>query len=331
MIGPHRKARRPRRFAETIIGDDGLDVGRIGGETYLFGDLYHRLTRMGWGAFIACFAGVFVAINLVFAALYLLDPTALSGDEAMRVRSPFLRAFFFSVHTVATVGYGNVVPASVYANVVVVVEIAIGILVVALTSGLMFARFARPRARVLFSRVAVIRMFEGHPTLMFRAANMRSNFILEASVKLSVLRFETIEGRAMRRFYDLALMRDMTPVFSMSWLVMHRIDRTSPLYGMTADDFAQGQDEFVVLLTGVDSSVVQTVHARHAYGSDDVLVDHEFVDVLSLDRHGRRWIDFRKFHDAVPCEPGLNAGTEALSADGADGIADPVGEPDPCV
>lgn len=304
MIAPRRKHRRPRRFAETIIGDDGLDVGRIGGDAQVFGDLYHRLTRMSWPWFIACFVGVFVAINLVFAGLFLLDPGGLSGDDTMRVRSPFLRAFFFSVHTVATVGYGNVVPASIYANVVVVCEIVVGILVVALTSGLMFARFARPRARVLFSRVAVIRPFEGTPTLMFRAANMRSNFILEASVKLSVLRYETHDGREMRRFYDLALIRDVTPVFSMSWLVMHRIDETSPLYGIADDAPADGRDEFVVLLTGVDSSVVQSVHARHAYGSEDVLIDHDFVDVLSMDRHGRRWIDFRKFHDTVALAPG---------------------------
>lgn len=298
-----RAPRPPRRFAETIIGDDGLDVGRIGGERNLFGDLYHRLTRMRWSGFIAIFIGVFLAINVIFAGLYLLDPAGLSGDDTMRVTSPFLRAFFFSVHTVATVGYGNVVPRSIYANVVVVTEIATGILVVALTSGMMFARFARPRARVLFSRVAVIRPFEGVPTLMFRTANMRSNFILEASIKLSVLRFETRDGQDMRRFYDLPLVRETTPVFSMSWLVMHRIDETSPLFGITAADLASGRDEFVVLLTGIDSSVVQSVHARHAYGGDDVLVDHGFVDVLSVDDAGRRWIDFRRFHDTVAIAP----------------------------
>lgn len=295
-----RPRRTPRRFSETIIGDDGLDVGRIGGETHWWSDLYHNLTRMSWPVFLLCFAVLLLALNVIFAGLYLLDPAGLGGEDAMRAAHPFQRALFFSMHTIATVGYGNVVPQSLYANWLVVIEIGIGILVIALTSGLMFARFSRPQARVLFSRVAVIRPFLGVPTLIFRAANLRSNFILEASVKLSILRFEEHDGREMRRFHSLKLVRDTTPVFSMSWMVMHPIDEDSPLYGMNAEDFAARDDQFIVLLTGIDSSVVQPVHARHAYEAADVLHDHDFVDVLSLDPHGRRWIDFRKFHDARP-------------------------------
>lgn len=295
-----RYRRPPRRFSETIIGDDGLDVGRIGGETHWWSDIYHNLTRMSWPVFLACFALVLVALNVVFAGLFMLDPAGLVGEDAMRAAHPFQRAFFFSMHTIATVGYGNVVPQSLYANWLVMIEIGLGILVIALTSGLMFARFSRPQARVLFSRVAVIRPFNGVPTLMFRAANLRSNFILEASVKLSILRFEEHDGREMRRFHTLKLVRDTTPVFSMSWLVMHPIDADSPLFGMDAEAFQTRDDQFVVLLTGIDSSVVQPVHARHAYEATDVLHDHDFVDVLSVDPHGRRWIDFRKFHDANP-------------------------------
>ncbi len=255
---------------------------------------------MRWSGFFAAFALVFVALNLVFAALYVLDPSGLQEVGAHPGSSPFLRAFFFSVHTVATVGYGNVVPASTYANIIVVIEIAVGILVFALTAGLMFARFSIPRARILFSDVAVIRTFEGYPTLMFRAANQRNNFIVEANVRLSILRMQMDGARQMRRFFDLPLLRPSTPVFALSWLVMHRIDETSPFYGMTQAAFDASGDELIVLMTGMDSSISQPLVAQHGYGSGRVLWDHDFVDILQTDEHGRRWIDYGRFHAVEP-------------------------------
>ena len=290
----------PPSFVQFARGGDRPNVVRLGAAREWSTDLYHRLIRLGWRAFFAWFGAVFVAINLVFALAYLADPGGLTGDEAMRVESPFLRAFFFSVHTIATVGYGNVTPRSLYANVVVVVEIACGILLIALTSGLMFARFSRPTARVLFSEVAVIRPFNGVPTLMFRAANQRTNFILEASVRLSLLRSERDGDKRLARLTDLALLRDNSPMFSLSWLVMHPIDEASPLYAPEGGINLAASDQLVVMLTGMDSTMAQTIHARHGYEVHQILRDHDFVDVVGTDGNSARFIDYRRFHDVEP-------------------------------
>jgi len=279
-----------------------VDVGRIGDDRHWYADLYHSLTSMSWPLFFSWFALVFFLFNLMFAALYQLDPHGLTAIGPQDQMTPFARAFFFSVHTVATVGYGNVYPVSWIANLLVVVEIACGILVFALTSGLVFARFSRPTARVLFSNVVVVREFQGVPTLMLRAANQRTNFILEASVRVSILRTERNGNSQMRRFYDLPLERPSSPFFSLSWLIMHKIDEGSPLYGMDQSDFESSGDEIAVLLTGIDASVAQPIHARHAYGPGHVRWNHDFADVISVDDLGRRWIDFTKFHNVLSLE-----------------------------
>ena len=289
-----------RSLSQSLRGFDGLDVGRRGQSQRWYQDLYHRWVRASWPLFFAGFGTVFICLNLVFAGLYALDPAGLAQVGAQPVGNAFLKCFFFSVHTVATVGYGNIYPNSIYVNFVVIVEIAVGILVFALTSGMVFARFSIPRARILFSDVAVVRPFEGYPTLMFRAANQRNNFIVEASVRLSILRLQIDGDRRMRRFFDLALLRSTSPVFALTWQVMHRIDETSPLFGMTQTDFDAQDDELIVLMTGMDSSLSQTVMSRHGYGPGRVLWDHEFVDVLHEDSRGRRWIDFGNFHAVTP-------------------------------
>lgn len=290
----------PRSLTQSIRSDDGPDVVRTGLDQRWHQDLYHRWVRASWPKFFMGFAAVFTGLNLGFAMLYALDPAGLVQIGAHGPTSVLFRSFVFSVHTIATVGYGNIYPDSTYVNLIAVLEIAIGILVFALTSGLVFARFSIPRARILFSDVAVVREFEGYPTLMFRAANERSNFIVEASVRLSILRYQTVEGNQMRRFFDLSLIRSRSPVFTLSWLVMHRIDEDSPLYGMDQAAFDARGDELIVLMSGIDSSVSQPVNARHGYGAQRVLWNHEFVDVMHRNAQGRQWIDYGKFHDVVP-------------------------------
>lgn len=293
----------PTRDAHTLGASlragDRPDVVRVGGGRPPVGDLYHALIRMSWPAFIGLFLLTFFVFNLVFAAAYALDDGGLAVASAERLPR-FAVAFFFSVHTVATVGYGNVYPVDLFANIVVVVEITFGLLFFALATGLMFARFSRPTARVLFSNVAVVRQWEGAPTLLLRAANQRRNFIFEANVRCSLLRLETIEGRQMRRFYDLKLERSVTPVFSLSWTIIHRIDEGSPLRGVTQETFEERGYEIILSLTGLDSSVAQPIHARAAYGPGEVLWNREFVDVLSVDESGRPRIDYRRFHDVRP-------------------------------
>jgi inward rectifier potassium channel len=193
------------------------------------------------------------------------------------------------------------VPKSNYANTLVIVEAFVGILMIALFTGIIFARFSRPFARVVFSKVAVITPFDGVPTLMFRTANQRGNQVLDASITLTLARQHvSSEGIAMRRFEELKLVRARTSLFTLSWTVMHRIDETSPLYGITCEEMLDKQMEIVALLSGADATMAETIYARYSYGPDDIVRDHRFVDVLSLTPRGQRMVDLTRFHDTVP-------------------------------
>jgi len=201
----------------------------------------------------------------------------------------------------STVGYGAMSPATLYANLVVTGETAVGLLMLALATGMVFARFSRPTARVLFSRVAVTGPHNGAPTLSLRLANQRRNQILQAEVSLALVRDEeTAEGDAIRRFYDLQLARRRSPVFALTFTVMHPIDEGSPLYGAVPAQLAAQNAELVVSVTGFDETMGQPVHARTSYLPHEILWNHRFVDVIGWTENGSRVIDYRRFHDAVP-------------------------------
>jgi inward rectifier potassium channel len=191
---------------------------------------------------------------------------------------------------------------TLYANTVVTIEAMIGVMGIALMTGLAFARFSRPTARVMFSRVAIITQHEGMPTLIFRTANQRRNMILEAQMGVYLMRDDiTLEGESIRKIYDLKLVRNQTPSFSLSWSVMHIIDESSPLYGMTAELLTQTQALLMISLSGIDETVAQIVHTRHSYGANEILWNHQFVDIMyynTPDRH--RYCDYTHFHDVLP-------------------------------
>jgi inward rectifier potassium channel len=255
------------------------------------------LLTLDWPQFFLLTAICYIVTNALFALLY------LAGGDCIKNARPgsFLDAFFFSVQTMATIGYGAMYPSTDYANLLVTLEALIGLLGVAMATGLMFARFSRPTARVLFSRVAVITPHNGLPTLMLRVANERRNQILEAQIGLSLLRDEvTTEGLFIRRFYDLKLLRSQTRTFALSWVVMHVIDENSPLYGATPESLKEVQTDIVVTLMGIDETVSQTVHARHYYMTDEILWNMRFVDIFSKKPDGRRILDFNHFHDVMP-------------------------------
>ena len=172
---------------------------------------------------------------------------------------------------------------------------------VAIVTGLGFSRFSLPTAKVLFSRVAVIAPFDSVPTLMFRTANQRHNLIVEAQIQVSLVRNEVnLEGKFMRREHDLKLVRNQTAIFALTWMVMHRIDEHSPLYGATAETLADAEAEIVVTLTGLDETVSQTIHARHSFVAREILWNMWFVDTLSTTPDGKRAIDYTHFHDVIP-------------------------------
>lgn len=281
-----------RSFA--AAGIPGPRVRRMRGGAAGGLDLYHGLLTVRWSGFFGLLALSYAAFNMAFALLYLL-----AGDGIGNARpGSFADAFFFSVQTMATIGYGQMYPQSLAANLLVCLEVLLGMSGLALATGVIFARFSRPTARVLFSRIAVVAPYDGVQTLMFRAANQRRNQILEAQVSVSLLRDEqTGEGTAMRRFHDLALMRARTPMFGLTWVVMHRIDEISPLYRATAQTLAAESAEIVVTLIGLDATFAQTVHARHSYVAGDIVWNRRFADILHVDEDGRRIVDFRRFHD----------------------------------
>ena len=201
----------------------------------------------------------------------------------------------------ASIGYGAMYPKSDYANTLVAIESLVGLMVLAMGTGLAFARFSRPTARVVFSQVAVVAPFDGVPTLMFRVANKRRNQILEAQLRLSLVRDEiNAEGQFIRRFYELKLVRSQNPIFILTWLAMHPIDENSPLYEATPEILATAETMLIVTLTGIDETVSQTIHDRHSYIAPEILWNHRFVDIICRKPDGQRFVDYSHFHNVEP-------------------------------
>jgi inward rectifier potassium channel len=260
-------------------------------------DFYHAVLTVPWWLFLIGLATAFVLINVIFALIYLTDPT---GIEHARPGS-FWDRFLFSAQTIGSINYSIMVPKSAFLNGMVVIEAFVGFVYLAMMASLMFARLSRPSARVMFSRVAVVAPFDGVPTLMFRAANQRGNQILDAAITVT-LAYQSLtqEGIAMRRFQELKLVRARTSLFTLSWTVMHPIDDASPLQRCSLEEFRDRQMEIIVLLRGTDDTLADTVYVRHAYTPEDILWNHRFADVLSVNTYGRRVVDLTRFHDTSP-------------------------------
>lgn len=292
---------KPKRLpSQRIAIRDGefSDVVRLGDTHHPWRDPYHLLLRISWPGFIGLMGLVYLAINSSFAIAFLLGgPGAIANARP----GSFADAFFFSVQTLASIGYGAMFPQTLYAHTLVAVEAFIGLLFIAMITGMSFARFSLPTARIIFSNYAVVTGHNGIPTLMFRTANRRHNRILEAQLWATLVRDETTaEGEFFRRFYDLSLARSHTPLFGLSWTAMHPIDPSSPLYGETPQSLAQANAEIIVILTGIDETLSQTIHARHSFVAPEILWNHRFHDILSRTADGRRAIDFGRFHQVDP-------------------------------
>lgn len=280
----------------------GRTVVSIGLPRALWRDAYHVLLTMTWPRFFGLLVIGFLVVNLSFALCY-----RSLGDGIENARQGSLQdAFFFSVQTLATIGYGKMAPRTLAANLVVSAEALLGMIGLAVTTGLVYARFARPTARVIFSRTAVVRPWEGVPSLLFRMGNARGNGIVEARVKVTLLVDDrTAEGEPIRRVYDLALARSEQSMFALSWTVIHPIAEGSPLRGMGPGLLRERRGDIVVSLTGLDDGLAQTVHARHVYRSDEVAWNARHADIMSTAPDGSQVIDYRRFHDSEPLgDPG---------------------------
>lgn len=279
-------------------------VRRVGARESPLDDLYHRLMVARWPTLLILVIGTYLALNSVFAGLYLV------GDAPIANARPgsFHDAFFFSVQAFSTIGFGNMYPQTAYGHLLVTAETLLGLLALATTTGLVFAKFSLPTARVRFARVAVVSDHEGAPTLKIRMANERANQIVDASVSLSLIREErTAEGELYRKIHDLPLLRDRSPVFAMSWTLFHPLDEASPLCHVDQAALDQAKGALIVVVTGLDGTHHQVLHARHTYRAEDILWGRRFADILREDADGEVVLDMGRFDESEPA-PGGAAG-----------------------
>jgi inward rectifier potassium channel len=267
--------------------------------TPIFHDLFHHFMTVSWPRLFATLAAFFFVFDILFGYLYYLVPGCIAN-----LNPPgFAGDFFFSVETLATVGYGEMHPESFYGHSVAMIEIFVGLMSLALITGLMFARFSRAQARFLFTKNGVVRPIAGKPTLIFRAANERQNVVQDASARLRMLRDEvTEEGYRIRRIVDLPLLRSQHPMFALGWTIMHVIDDASPLRSETAESLANSETTFILGLSGTDENTGQTLMARSEYSSADIRWNSTFHDILEEAPDGTIYVDYSKFHDVVPLQ-----------------------------
>lgn len=266
---------------ERLLNRDGSFNSRREGLPFIRSlHVYDLFLTMSWPRFLLLVAIAYLVTNTMFAAAYVtLGPGALEGALDAGRGDSFPRAFFFSVHTLSTVGYGHIVPASTAANILMTLESMFGLFGIALTTGLVFARFARPTAKILFSANAVVAPYRDGHGLMFRIANQRSTQIIELEATVVFSRMVDEDGRAVRRFYPLPLERDKVVFFPLAWTIVHPIDKESPLYELTREECMRADAEIMVLLKGIDETFSQMVHTRSSFKAHEIVWRAKFADI----------------------------------------------------
>lgn len=284
-----------RRF---LNRDGSFNVRREGLDFWASLSPYHDLLTMSWSRFLVLFTLAYLTVNFLFALAYVaVGPAALTGVRETNMTARFLKAFFFSVHTLGTIGYGNVSPATLGANVLVTLESLVGILGIALATGLIFARFSRPVALIIFSRNAVVAPYKGASGFMFRIANQRSNQIIDLKARVLLSRLKQEGTNREREFLMLTLERDRVAFFPLSWTIVHPVNEESPLWGKTRQDLDTSDAEFLVLLSGFDETFSQVVHARSSYKAEEVLFNVRFKSLInSANEDGLLSVNIREIH-----------------------------------
>ena len=275
----------------------GLAPGRgvvVEGVKGSWSDIYHTAMLVSWPVFLGVLAGLFLLLNVVFGALYAARP----GSVANAAPGDYAALFFFSVETLSTTGYGDMHPQSLYGHSIATLEIFVNLVATAAITGLVFARFSRPRSRLVYARNPVINRYDGVDTLMLRVANARHSFLSEATAKLWWLGPRvTAEGVRYVGFVPMRLRRSENPALSLSWSLFHPIDEESPLYGQSAAEIIADDITLVLSISGVDETSSQSVKSRHVYTADELNWGHEFVDMFRRDESGLMHVDFSKIHE----------------------------------
>ena len=277
------------RFGEREIITEGLYLS-------FWADISHRCMTASWPAFIGGAVLVFIAFNAVFASFYWIGNQPISNVPG----GAYIDYIYFSIETLSTAGYGDMHPQTHYGHFVAAVELFTGIFSMSLMTGLIFARFSRPNARLLFADHPVVTNHDGKPTLMLRLANERHNVISNAIAKLWLFKnIVSMEGETLRRFYELQLTQNQNPGLALSWTLYHVLDETSPLYQTNADDLEAIKASLVIVVTGYDIVAAQTVHARKTYNYRDVRFGHRYADILDTSDDGRLRVDYSRFHETI--------------------------------
>lgn len=276
------------RSAARLLNRDGSFNSRREGLGFFASlHLYDALLTMSWPRFLSLVVLAYLTGNALFGLAYTaLGEGSLEGGPHSSWSERLYQGFTFSVHTLSTVGYGSIVPSSVAANVLMTLQSIVGLIAIALTTGIVFARFSRPTAKILFSERAVVAPYRDGLGLMFRIANRRSTQILELEAQVMFSRMEREEGKTQRRFYRLPLERDKVAFFALAWTVVHPIDENSPFHHLSTDECTSSDAEILILLKGIDETFSQTVHARSSYKGDEVVWDAKFSDIFLRNENG---------------------------------------------
>ncbi len=273
----------------TINADGSFNVRREG-LRWRDANPYLMLIDTTWPRFLLVVLAAFMTVNMIFALLYLMIGIEhLRGLESDM--GPFANAFFFSVHTLTTVGYGNVYPEGPWANAISSMEAATGLMVFAIATGLLYGRFSRPSARILYSKNAIIAPYQDGTSVQFRVTNARKNVLMNMDARVLLMTVESSDGVLKRSFVDLPLERSSVYFFALTWTIVHPIDSASPLFGKTADELAKQSAELLILLQGFDDTFSQVVHSRYSYRHDEIVWGAKFIPAFKVDPKGRMVVE----------------------------------------
>jgi inward rectifier potassium channel len=290
----HRRSRRN----EVSVRSGQVEFVKVGTDAWRWRDIYRWLLGLSWPQFAAFVGAVYVSLNLLFAVFYSLDQNSIAGRTSTEW---FLDCFFFSVQTLATVGYGHMYPQTLYGHIVSTVEIMTGIFLIAVMTGLIFVRFSRPIARVAFSNSIVIGPLNGKPTLMVRIGNENQHSMVEAEFRIMFSRDQQlVEGGDFRYFYDLKLHFDRLTIFPAAITLRHEIEESSPLYGATPESLEAERALLFVSVVGIDPVIAAAVQTQQDYSWRDIRFGHRFVEIYTQRGSGQLTVDYGRIHDTEP-------------------------------
>lgn len=274
-----------------------LEIHKVNSDSWDWRDLYHRVLGLRWSMFILLLLGLYIVLNLLFAAAYWIRPGCVAGMQS----NSFTEAFFFSIETMATVGYGHMYPQTTFGHIIASFEIMVAMFCTAVMTGVIFVRFSRPTAKVIFSKMAVIAPFNGKPTLMVRVANGRHQTMVETQFRIMMHREQmTLDHGSFRTFHTLKLTFDHLTLFPAALTLMHVIDESSPLYGITREEIVASDMRLVASISGVDTVIPAAMQSHHGYDSEDIRFGERFVDIYSEDSTGKVTVDYGRLHETEP-------------------------------